>query len=159
MSSLSPQVRLRLLEIYSELEEKVRALAPVCDLSGRCCRFEEFGHRLYLTQPEADLLLEQGLPPGSVVTSAGCPFQKGNLCTAREGRPFGCRVYFCDPKYAPLAPDLSEEVVQKLRQLHQCEGIPWNYTTLEEHLLEFQARINRDEEIGKKDESAASGSP
>jgi len=137
MSSLTPQVRQRLQQIYAELEQQVAAAAPVCELSGRCCRFEEYGHRLYITQPEADLLLEQGLPANSEISHAGCPFQQGNLCTARERRPFGCRVYFCDPKYQNLAPVLSEEGIQKLKQLHLSEGIPWNYASLQEHLLDY----------------------
>ncbi len=138
MPPLSPSVRAALLQIYAELERQVAAAGPRCDLSGRCCRFEEYGHRLYITQPEADLLLEQGLPPNSEITTAGCPFQINNLCTARERRPFGCRVYFCDPAYeTTLAPELSELTIRKLKQLHEIEQIPWNYAELSEHLRNY----------------------
>lgn len=154
MSTLTPQVRASLLAIYAELEQEVKALAPVCELSGRCCRFEEYGHRLYITQPEADLLLEQGLPPNSEISSAGCPFQIGNMCTARERRPFGCRVYFCDPKYEGHAPELSEAGIHKLKRLHQIEQIPWNYAELVVHLEEY---VERTEGSGLEEKRSEGG--
>lgn len=138
MPPLSPTVRAALQQIYLELEEQVSAAGPRCDLSGRCCRFEEYGHRLYITQPEADLLLEEGLPPNSEISTSGCPFQINHLCTARDRRPFGCRVYFCDPAYeSTLAPELSEQGIRKLKLLHEIEQIPWNYAELSEHLRAY----------------------
>lgn len=142
MTNLSPSVRSGLQTIYAEVDQQIAALGPRCDLSGRCCRFDEYGHRLYITQPEADLLLEQGLPPNAQVTTAGCPFQINNLCTARERRPLGCRVYFCDPHYEPLAPEITEEGIRKLKLLHQMEQIEWNYADLYLHLTEHLARTN-----------------
>ena len=125
-----------LLEIYEALGVEVAAAGPVCDLSGRCCRFKEYGHRLYISRPEADLLLEQGLPPGASIDEAGCPFQQGNLCTARERRPLGCRVYYCDPKYAGRGEELSERFITQLKQLHAETETPWEYGPLHAFLAE-----------------------
>src|SRR5258708_34319001 len=89
-----------LLEIYGDLSAEIARAAPVCELSGRCCRFQEYGHTLFISRPEAELLLEAGLPENSVVDEAGCPFQVNGLCTARErGRP-GCRGYYCWPRHS-----------------------------------------------------------
>jgi Fe-S-cluster containining protein len=134
-----PRLRAGLLQIYSDLAQDIAQRAPVCDLSGRCCRFKEYGHRLYLSRPEAELLLEKGLPAGAQVDDAGCPFQVGQLCTARELRPFGCRVYFCDPSYTGQAEELTETYLTQLKSLHRETDTPWDYAELSVFLLEHQA--------------------
>ena len=136
MATDDPRLRAGLLQIYADLAEDIAQRAPVCDLSGRCCRFKEFGHRLYLSRPEAGLLLEDGLPPGAQVDDAGCPFQIGQLCTARERRPFGCRVYFCDPSYAGQAEELTEKYLVQLKDLHRETETAWDYAELSVFLYE-----------------------
>ncbi len=124
-----------LLAIYDDLAADIAQAAPVCELSGRCCRFKEYGHTLFISRPEADLLLEQGLPEGAEVDESGCPFQIKGLCTARERRPLGCRVYFCDPKYSGTGEALSETYIKRLKQLHADAGVPWDYRPLHRHLM------------------------
>jgi Fe-S-cluster containining protein len=84
------------LELYAEVDREVAAAGPVCVASGRCCRFKEYGHTLFLSHLEADVLLAAAPPYDTPVSADYCPFQKENLCTAREPRPLGCRVYYCD---------------------------------------------------------------
>src|SRR5688572_232070 len=48
----SADVRGAVEAIYAELEVDIDRRRPRCDASGRCCRFEEFGHRLYVTTVE-----------------------------------------------------------------------------------------------------------
>src|SRR5207248_1352622 len=90
---MNTELRQGLLELYDDVAADVAKAAPVCDLSGRCCRFKEYGHTLFISRPEADLLLEQGLPADARIDEAECPFQQNGLCTARERRPLGCRIY------------------------------------------------------------------
>src|SRR5205085_9181487 len=106
---MSEELRRRVLELYREADREVAAAGPVCVASGRCCRFKEYGHVLFLSNLEAEVLLA-GAPPydPQSVTPDFCPFQKGNLCTARELRPLGCRVYYCDPNYQQTANELTE---------------------------------------------------
>lgn len=125
-----PLLRRELEVIYDDLQEEIVAAGPVCQLSGRCCRFDEFGHTLFLSNLEAELFLEEGLPPGSSATGTGCPFQKGKLCTARERRPLGCRVFFCDPSYQERAAALSEQYVARLKELAVRLGKGWEYAPL-----------------------------
>src|SRR5215218_5580331 len=111
-------VRQAVLELYREVDADVAAAGPVCIASGRCCRFKEYGHTLFLSQLEADVLLADAPPyDPSAVTADFCPFQKGNLCTAREPRPLGCRVYYCDPNYAGTGEAISEKYLKRLKQL------------------------------------------
>src|SRR3954470_22393228 len=39
-------------EVYADLATEIDRRRPICIVSGRCCRFEEFGHRLYVTTLE-----------------------------------------------------------------------------------------------------------
>jgi Fe-S-cluster containining protein len=129
-------IREGLLAICDDLGADIARAAPVCELSGRCCRFKEYGHTLFLSRPEAELLLEQGLPEDAAIDEAGCPFQIGGLCTARERRPLGCRVYYCDPRYAGVGEALSERYLSRLKQLHDETGTPWEYRPLHVFLNE-----------------------
>ena len=122
--------------LYREVDGEVARLSPVCHLSGRCCRFEEYGHTLFLSSLEAELLLADAPPPSRPLDDgATCPWQdeKGR-CGAREARPIGCRVYFCDPAFAPHAPDLSERFIGRLKRLAETLGLPWHYAPLHRHL-------------------------
>ena len=122
--------------LYDELDAEVRALAPVCDLSGRCCRFKEYGHTLYLTAPEAALLVADAPPPiRDLDDGASCPWQDSlGRCTAREARPIGCRVYFCDPAYEGRAKVLTETFLNRLKLIVLKFRLPWGYAPLHQHL-------------------------
>lgn len=129
----------QLLAVYEAAEAEVAAAAPVCEVSGRCCRFREYGHTLFLSRAEAELLLHEGLPPDSVVSAEGCPFQIRGLCTARDRRPLGCRVYFCDPRYEGIGEQISERAIAQLKTLHEETQTPWEYRPLVHFLREVVA--------------------
>jgi hypothetical protein len=118
------------LEIYHEVDAEVRAAGPVCVASGRCCRFKEYGHTLFVSNLEADVLLSQAPAYQPPVSPDFCPFQKDNLCTAREPRPLGCRVYYCDPAYQETGNRITEKYLQRLKQLAEENGLPWRYAPL-----------------------------
>jgi len=44
-----PEVAARLRESLDEIDRRVNESGFACQQSGRCCRFESFGHRLYMT--------------------------------------------------------------------------------------------------------------
>ncbi len=129
-------LRAMLISLYDELDAEIARISPVCRASGRCCRFKEFGHTLFLSQPEADLLVEPGLPPESMVDADSCPYQIGGLCTARERRPMGCRIYYCDPTYQDQQAEISERFIARIKDLHDRTGTPWRYRPLVEFLRE-----------------------
>lgn len=127
--------------LYADLDADVAALAPACGLSGRCCRFTEYDHTLFLSAPEAALLVA-GAPATSrpLDDGATCPWQdRAGRCTAREARPLGCRVYFCDPAYQDHAPALSEKYIGRLKRLVDALGLPWDYAPLHRHLKRAEA--------------------
>lgn len=126
----------RLQAIYAGADAEVAAAGPTCALSGRCCRFHEADHTLFLTAPEAALLLADAPPPCRPLDDgATCPWQDGRgHCTARAARPLGCRVYYCDPAYAPQAPEVTERALARLRAMADELGLPWGYAPLHHHL-------------------------
>ncbi len=131
--------RAELHALYGALGEDVARLGPVCALSGRCCRFEEYGHTLFLSAPEAALLIADAPSPVRPLDQgASCPWQDARgHCTARDARPLGCRVYYCDPNYQPHAQDLSETFIARLKQVANKHGVPWQYAPLHWHLRRF----------------------
>ena len=128
--------RQALYALYEGLDAEVAEHGPTCALSGRCCRFLEYDHTLFVSAPEAALLLAEAPSPSRPLDDGEtCPWQDANgRCTARHARPLGCRVYFCDPAYQPHAPELSERFLRRLKQLVEALGLPWAYAPLHHHL-------------------------
>jgi Fe-S-cluster containining protein len=133
---MSEDVRRQVLELYRDVDREVADAGPVCVASGRCCRFKEYGHTLFVSNLEAEVLLANAPPYERPVSSDFCPFQKDNLCTAREPRPLGCRVYYCDPSYQETAGRITEKYLKRLKELADSQGIAWHYAPLHHFLNE-----------------------
>ncbi len=131
---MSDELRRRVLELYAEVDAAVAAAGPVCVASGRCCRFKEYGHTLFVSNLEADVLLAAAPPYDRPASADFCPFQQGNLCTAREPRPLGCRVYYCDPAYQETGSRISEEYLRRLKRLADEYDAGWSYAPLHDFL-------------------------
>jgi hypothetical protein len=131
---VSESVRRQVLELYHDVDRDVAAAGPVCVASGRCCRFKEYGHTLFLSNLEAEVLLAAAPPYEGPVTPDYCPFQNGNLCTAREPRPLGCRVYYCDPIYQETGSQITETYLRRLKELADANGVSWQYAPLHHFL-------------------------
>lgn len=130
---MDPDLRSQVLAVYALADAEVAAAGPKCEASGRCCRFTEYGHTLYLSEIEAEVLLETA-PAYEAVSQHGCPFQVNNLCTAREERPLGCRVYFCDPTFKDRMPEIMETGIARLKRLTHDAGKQWRYAPLHDFL-------------------------
>ncbi len=224
-------------DVYRDLAVKVEVRKPRCDQSGRCCDFDAFEHRLYVTTIELaaflrDLELGQSTPDtpgsssaardrsrptdmpssepglerlhlshhglvapatpdepaagraasdlvspggaGSTVAGAsvdgaslasngvegggasdsaggagasrsvgmaltvlspedrpiligGCPFQVARLCGVHPIRPFGCRIFFCDPTASDWQQTHYEAFHRRLKDLHTTLRVPYHY--------------------------------
>jgi Fe-S-cluster containining protein len=122
------------MEIYRQADAEIASAKPVCMASGKCCRFKEYDHTLFLSSMEAAVLLKYAPEYNKPTDTAFCPFQKDGLCTAREPRPLGCRVYFCDPAYQNTMVEISERYTRKLKDLANEKNLPWNYAPLHQFL-------------------------
>lgn len=133
--------RQALMDFLAAVDAAIAAHAPRCDVSGRCCRFEEFGHTLFLSEFESELLLELPIAADWAFTEANCPYQCNGLCTAREHRPMGCRVYFCDPQFVDQMGQISEAFISRLKRLHVDLGRSWSYRPLHHFLSDHLAQL------------------
>lgn len=122
------------LELYAEVDREVAAAGPVCIASGRCCRFREHGHVLYLSHLEARVLLDDAPAYETPVTPEFCPFQKENLCTARGPRPLACRIYYCDPSYQETSHAITEKYLGRVKEVCDLAGLEWQYAPLHHFL-------------------------
>jgi Fe-S-cluster containining protein len=127
-------VRQKVLEVYAKADAAVAAAGPRCDASGRCCRFTEYGHTLFISHFEAEILLETARPYTVPVSRDGCPFQIDGLCTARDSRPLGCRIYFCDPAYEKRMNEITEEAIAQLKNIADTHKTDWQYAPLHHFL-------------------------
>lgn len=124
-------VRDEVRRLYDDLQTRIDRRRPVCVMSGRCCRFDEYGHRLYVTTMELAAFCAElaDLPP--IQTKAGqpglCPFQSGKICGVHPIRPMGCRIFFCDPSSIQWQQDIYEEFHARLKELHRKLSIPYAY--------------------------------
>jgi hypothetical protein len=131
---MTPELRDRVFEVYRQAGAAVAEHNPICQKSGKCCRFTEYGHTLFLSDMEAQILLDD-----VTIRSASkdnCPFQIDGLCTARDQRPLGCRIYFCDVTFAEAMPVIAERFNGELKKLADEFGHPWRYAPLHEFLRE-----------------------
>lgn len=135
----------RLDAIYAEAARAIAARGPACWASGRCCNFEAFGHRLYVTGIEAAHTVAQWNARGAPLvleqveaaeTVGGCPFQRRNLCDAHRLKPLGCRLFFCDRTASQWQTDVLEELHAKVKALH-AEGVPYEYAEWRRMLRRF----------------------
>lgn len=117
----------RLEQIYADLEATLAAVRPVCIARGVCCRFEEADHVLYATGLEADYAASK-LPEAPAPEADGrCPYHVAGRCTAREGRPLGCRTYYCDPTMLPALEATHERLLGRIREIEEDLGYPVSY--------------------------------
>lgn len=114
---------------YADLERELSVLRPKCELSGRCCRFKDFDHQLWTTDLELDYLLARAGRP-SPGPEGVCPWLKDGLCSVRDHRMLGCRIFFCDPGYKDAMGPLYEKYHRRLKDIHARHGLPYAYGEL-----------------------------
>lgn len=114
--------------LYAELDAEVAAHAPACTNRGVCCKFEAFGHNLFATAIELAYFLATTDGPLRVPADRShCPYQQEGQCTARDGRPTGCRIFFCDPTAQDWQPELTERTLTNLADLGTRFGLEYVY--------------------------------
>jgi Fe-S-cluster containining protein len=153
--SQSEQVREEVHAIYAALMSEIAARRPRCDASGRCCHFDRYGHRLYVTTAELATFLTdlnqlrsaQSEQPSRVTSlpvvseaaadEGSCPFLMSNSCSVHTIRPFGCRIYYCDPSAEDWMRDAYARFHTKLKDLHDRLGLSYCYVEWRQGLREL----------------------
>jgi hypothetical protein len=155
----------RVEAIYKWLDEQIaanRTKAGECGACGKCCDFELFSHRLFVTTPEMIYFRSEiGGKNHRVTARAGspcyksgqCPYQSaistadgetspkggGNgKCTVYPYRFASCRIFCCKGD-ARFQSELTEDVVKKFKSLCEEFQIPYCYLDLPTALQNFTA--------------------
>ncbi len=120
-------------EIYNWLDLQISShsnLAGICDACGRCCNFESFDHRLFVTTPEVMYLSTKlGGKDIKSMTTNQCPYQTEGKCTIYKFRFAGCRIFCCKAD-KDFQSSLSESAIKKFKLLCTEFQIPYHYTDL-----------------------------
>jgi Fe-S-cluster containining protein len=146
-ASTRPEVHTAIRALYQSLQSQIDIRRPLCQTSGRCCRFDEFGHRLYVTTAEMATFLHD-LPPEPkapanppldharhrLAVLPSCRYQLDGLCSVHAIRPFGCRIFFCDASSIAWQHEQYEIFHNRLKLLHQDFKIEYFYVEWREAL-------------------------
>jgi Fe-S-cluster containining protein len=130
-ASKRSEVRNAVGQIYQQVEQEIALRRPLCVMSGKCCRFDEYGHRLYVTTLELGAfsyeLAKFAAKPPTGADKGVCPFQSGKLCGVHSIRPMGCRIFFCDPSSTQWQQERYERFQADLKRLHGELQVPYLY--------------------------------
>lgn len=126
----------RLAELYRELDAAIAQKGWSCRGCGDCCHFDAVDHILYASEMERRHLVATASPSPNpdgdaerISKGLRCPYQENSRCLARDGRPLGCRLHFCEVPNDDVEA-FYEQWHQRLKSLHEEAGIPWNYRPL-----------------------------
>ncbi len=113
---------------YDELRREVAATEVACDLRGLCCDFARSGQLLFATELEVEYARAHGGESPPDAPPDACPWFQRGRCELRDGRPLGCRVYFCDPAYAEKMTEIAERHHRRVVRIHEEHGLEYRYT-------------------------------
>jgi Fe-S-cluster containining protein len=127
-------------DIYKWLDEQLvadGAKAGVCNVCGKCCDLEAYGHRLYVTTPEMMFFADKlGVENIKKMATGRCPYQLDGKCTVYPYRFAGCRIFCCKGD-AGFQSELTETAVKKFKALCEEFRIPYRYVDLPTALNNF----------------------
>ena len=122
-------------DIYNWLETQLRKRNTPCDACGKCCDFKNYDHRLYVTTPEM-IYFKEKIAPKNIkpMTEGKCPYNIEGKCSIYNYRFAGCRIFNCkaDPD---TQSKLSENTLQKFKDLCDKSQTPYNYAELSKALI------------------------
>ena len=147
-----PDVAAFFMDARARIADVVRLKRPLCLASGACCRFEEYGHRMYLSGLEAAFVVARIdaarvnraanplriLEVSDARARGDCPYLRNGLCGEHEERPLGCRIFFCDKGADGRSADWQSEIYESTHRetlaLHERLGVPYRYLEWREAL-------------------------
>ncbi len=113
---------------YEDLDSAIAARAPVCTNRGLCCNFESYGHDLFVTSVElAHFVAGHADAWKQPTAQRSCPYQIDGKCTARDHRPMGCRVFFCDESSRDWQNAEYEKRLAELKRIGDDLNIEYRY--------------------------------
>jgi hypothetical protein len=117
-------------EVYDWIDSQAGQELTQCDVCGKCCDFEGYDHRLFVTSPEL-IYFAVKLAPDKIkpMTTRRCPYNIDGKCTAYPYRFGSCRIFFCKAD-KDFQSKLAEEVLEKFKSICKEFNLPYHYTDL-----------------------------
>jgi len=134
-----------LRETYRQVDLDVGRQNTSCRACGDCCRFDRTDHRLYVSTGELALLTAAAPAGPRSVQPLHCPYQDADRCRARDRRPLGCRVFFCDEDLQAWSRDSYERFHRLIRRLHDEARLPYAYIEMTAGAAEVLSGIDAGE--------------
>jgi len=109
-------------------------LAGKCNACGKCCNFESYDHRLYITPPEIQYLaFHIGDENIRKMNNGACPYNEKGKCAVYNYRFASCRIFCCNGD-KEFQSRLTESTIAALKQLCVKFELPYSYRQLSEVL-------------------------
>lgn len=129
----NPKILSEVERVYSWLASEIAARpesAGNCRTCGRCCDFNSFAHRLFVTTPEI-IYFRAKLPDDNIRSfdSGRCPYNLKGKCTVYKYRFAGCRIFCCCGD-SDFQSRLSEKAIGRFKSLCRQLRIPYRYMDL-----------------------------
>jgi Fe-S-cluster containining protein len=135
---LHPDQLAAVYEVYARVDAALESASASCRACGECCRFGPDRPVLFASALELGVLVASAGPPAAerpvALAEPGgpdapwrCPYQEGPGCTARAGRPLGCRTYFCDPEARARGEEVHAEAMGEIREIAARRKSAWWY--------------------------------
>jgi Fe-S-cluster containining protein len=130
-------------EIYNWIEVQQfvnEEIVGQCVACGKCCDFEQYDHRLYVTTPEIIYFVEKiGKENIRQMTKSNCCYQIDRKCSVHAHRFSGCRIFCCKGD-AGFQSELTESAIKKFKALCAELQIPYRYAELPTALKEAESQ-------------------
>lgn len=119
-------------EIYQDIAGYIESAMPACDSCGKCCNFGRYGHRLYASTMEMLVFFHfsRAITPFGSTEEDKCIYRDKSGCSMYEGRTAGCRIFYCRDFPDELQNEIYEQIMERLKQLHNHCGAVYYYADL-----------------------------
>ncbi|MBN1816489.1 MAG: YkgJ family cysteine cluster protein [Sedimentisphaerales bacterium] len=129
--------------VYQWIDRQIGVLAcsiqDGCMVCGKCCDFETYDHRLFVTTPEIVYFsARMDQDEMRIMTGGVCPYLYGGKCSVHNHRFAGCRIFLCKESLSSQQQaQLSEESLRRFKGICQTYDLPYRYGDLKTALSWF----------------------
>lgn len=121
--------------VYEWLGSQIKEHADLCgqcEGCGKCCDFDNYDHRLFVTAPEV-MYFKAKLGIDKLAEMAGgvCPYNEGGKCSVYAHRFAVCRAFFCGGD-KDFQGELIEKAIRKFKDVSDRYGIEYRYGDLKD---------------------------
>ena len=117
-------------EVYAWIDSQDTPKQDPCKACGRCCDFDSFDHKLFITSPEL-IYFAVRIKPENIrpMPTEKCPYNSAGKCKVYQNRFAACRIFSCTSDTEPQN-KISETAIKKFKNICQKFDLQYHYTDL-----------------------------